>query len=154
MFYYLRASEEMGTTGCSGQSELPGVSFGRRDGMMEAYDQIEGLIIYLQAHPLVALVLVVLGLMVLASLLKKLIKAAFIIAVIFLAGLYWTNMEAESEWQTQAEVLTKQATKLGKAALEKGKELFEEGKKKVEEEVGKRVEEKAEELEKKVEEAK
>jgi len=124
---------------------------------MEAYDQIEGLIIYLEGHPLVALVLVVLGLMVLASLLKKLIKAAFIIAVIFLAGLYWTNMEAESEWRTQAEVLTKQATKLGKAALEKGKELFKEGKeeleKKVEEEVEKRVEEKAKELEKKVEEA-
>ena len=96
---------------------------------------IDAIIIYLESHPLAAVGLVVLAVMVLGSIIKKLVKAAVILILIFLAGLYWTNHEASSdEWQTQFEKLKKKATKLGEEALEKGEEALKKAKEKAKEE--------------------
>ena len=92
---------------------------------------IDAIIVYLESHPLAAVGLVVLAVMVLGSIIKKLVKAAAILILIFLAGLYWTNHEASSdEWRTQFEKLKKQATELGEEALEKGEEALEKAKEK------------------------
>ncbi len=95
---------------------------------------IDALIVYLESHPLAVMGLVVLAVMVLGSIVKKLMKAAILLILIFLAGLYWTSHEASSdEWQTQFEKLKKKATKLGEEALEKGEEALEKAKEKGEE---------------------
>lgn len=99
--------------------------------------QVDALIAYLKANPLVAVVLTVLVVMVLGSIIKKLVKVAFILAVIFLAGLYWTNNQASSEeWKVQLEALKKKGEQLlekgAEEAVKKGKEVIEEGKKEVE----------------------
>ena len=99
--------------------------------------QVDALIAYLEANPLVAVVLTVLVVMVLGSIIKKLVKIAFILAVIFLAGLYWTNRQASSdEWKVQLEALKKKGEQLlekgAEKAVEEGKKAIEKGKEEVE----------------------
>ena len=107
---------------------------------MEA-GQIDALIAYLEANPLVAVVLTVLVVLVLGSIIKKLLKVAFILAVIFLAGLYWTNRQASSdEWKVHLDALKKKGAKLlesgaekaAEKAVEEGKKAIEKGKEEVE----------------------
>ena len=87
------------------------------------------LIVYLEAHPLVAVGLVILGVLILGSLIRRLVRLAMILGLILLAALYWTHREAEADWRTQARSLKRAAEELGQDALDKGKELLEEGKK-------------------------
>lgn len=95
------------------------------------HSQFEALLAYLQAHPLIAVALAVLGVMVLGSIIRKLIKAALILALVLLAGLYWTNRQASSdEWlarladlQRRGEELLDEGIERGRQAVEKGKEL-------------------------------
>ena len=98
---------------------------------------------YLEAHPLLAVALIVLAVLCLGSLIKKLVKFAFILILILLAGLYWTHREASSEeWKVRLEQLKEKATEIGQEALVKGKEKLEEGKKKLEKEVEKQLKDK------------
>ena len=116
---------------------------------------IDAIIIYLESHPLAAVGLVVLAVMVLGSIIKKLVKAAVILILIFLAGLYWTNHEASSaDWRTQFEKLKKKATEFGEEALEKGEEALEKAKEKGEEALEKAKETAKENGEKTLEKAK
>ena len=102
--------------------------------MLENFS-LAAITVYLEAHPLIAVLLVVLAVMFLGSLLRKLIKIAVIMGLIFLAGLYFTHREASENWRVQAELVKRQATELGKGALEKGAELIEDGKKELEKQI-------------------
>jgi len=91
---------------------------------------MEALIEYLKAHPLAAVVLaLVIGLFI-GSLFKKLIKAALILGIILLVGLYFTHEQASEEWRAEADMLLKKAEEkareYGQEALEKGQEALEE----------------------------
>jgi len=98
---------------------------------------LDAMIQYLETHPLLAVGLVVLVVLCLGSLIRKLVKAAFILLLIFLAGLYWTHREASSEeWKARLEQLKEKGQKVldeaAEMAKEKGKEALEKGKKEVE----------------------
>lgn len=93
---------------------------------------LQALVVYLEAHPLIAVLLVIAVVMFFGSLLRKLIKIALICGLLLLAGLYYTNLEAAADWKTQAKIVKAQAGVLGKVALEKGAELLQEGKKELE----------------------
>ena len=99
---------------------------------------LEALVYYLDAHPLIAVLLVVTVVMFLGSLLRKLIKIALICGVLFLGGLYYTNLEASEDWRVRAEMVKGQAGILGKEALKKGAELLQEGKKELEKQLEER----------------
>ena len=101
--------------------------------MLENFS-LAAITVYLEAHPLIAVLLVVLAVMFLGSLLRKLIKIAVIMGLIFLAGLYFTH-EASENWRVQAELVKRQATELGKGVLEKGAELLEDRKKELEKQI-------------------
>ena len=81
---------------------------------------MEAMIEYFQAHPLIGLGLALLVGMILGSLLKRLLKLAFWLGLIFLAGLYLTHREAEAEWQVKADELRRQGEELLKMAGETG----------------------------------
>lgn len=99
--------------------------------MLENFS-LDALILYLEIHPLVAVLLVVIAVMFLGSLIRKLVKVALVLAVVFLVGLYLTHREAEEDWRVQAELMKQKAAELGKDVLEKGKKLLEEGRKELE----------------------
>ncbi len=92
----------------------------------------EALVYYLQAHPLVTVLLVV---MFLGSLLRKLIKIAVVRGLLFLVSLYYTNVEASEDWRVRARIVKGHAAVLGKEALEKGTELLQEGKRELEKQI-------------------
>ena len=50
--------------------------------------------IYLETHPLIGVLLVVLAVMFLGSLLRKLIKMAVVLGLVLLAFFYYTHREA------------------------------------------------------------
>ena len=102
--------------------------------MLENFS-LAAITVYLEAHPLIAVLLVVLAVMFLGSLLRKLIKIAVVMGLIFVVGLYYTHREASADWRVRAELVKQQATELGKEALEKGAELLEEGKKELEKQI-------------------
>jgi|GEM_PF-2735227 hypothetical protein len=82
-------------------------------------------IAYLEVHPLVALLLVLVIVLLLGSLIKKLIKWTFILAVILVAFLYFTNEQAEEDWQVRLKSAQDKALKLGQDVLERGQEALE-----------------------------
>jgi hypothetical protein len=96
--------------------------------MLEDFS-LEALVYYLEAHPLIAVLLVVMIVVFLGSLLRKLIKIAVICGLLFLGSLYYTNIEASEDWRVRAKMVKGQAALLGKEALKKGAELLQEGKK-------------------------
>jgi len=91
--------------------------------------------IYLETHPLIAVLLVVLAVMFLGSLLRKLIKMAVVLGLVLLAFFYYTHREASEDWRVRAEMVKKQAIELGKEALDKGAELIAEGNKELEKQI-------------------
>jgi c-di-AMP phosphodiesterase-like protein len=99
--------------------------------MLENFS-LDAFILYLETHPLVAVLLVVIAVMFLGSLIRKLVKVALLLAVVFLVGLYLTHREAEEDWRMQTELMKQKAAELGKDVLEKGKRLLEEGRKELE----------------------
>jgi hypothetical protein len=89
---------------------------------------MDAMIAYLEAHPLVAVVLVVLVVLLFGSLIKKLVKLALIVGLLLLIALYLTDQEASKDWRTQGELLLKKAEEkadqYGQKALEKSKEVL------------------------------
>jgi len=89
------------------------------------------LIAYLREHPLIGVGLALLVGMIVGSVFKKLLKLAFWLGLIFLAGLYLTHRDAE-EWQVQADALKRQGQELlkmaGEKAIEYGGEALDKGK--------------------------
>ena len=95
----------------------------------------KALFYYLQAHPLVTILLVVMLVMFLGSLQRKFIKVAMVFGLLLLASLYNTNVEASEDWGVRATVVKRHAAVLGKEALEKGAKLLQEGKRKLEKQI-------------------
>ncbi len=88
---------------------------------------LDALTIYLEAHPLVAVLLVALTIMFLGSLIRMLVRMALILALVLAVGLYWTHREAVEDWDVQAEMVKRKAAEYGKEALEVGKGLLKKG---------------------------
>ena len=101
------------------------------------HGQWEALTAYLQAHPLVALILAVLAVMLVGSLLRKLIKLAVLLIVVILIGMYWTHRQADADWAVQAERLRQRAGALSEEALKKGRDLLDQGKRKLRKQMAK-----------------
>jgi len=90
---------------------------------------MEALILYLEAHPLAAVVLALMVGLFVGSLFKKLVKAALILGIVLVVGLYFTHQQASGEWRVRADALLKKAgekaREYGQEALEKGKDALE-----------------------------
>ena len=86
------------------------------------------LIAYMESHPLVAACLGIVAVVLVLSVLRRLVKLAFVLAVVVLVGFYWTHREAQAEWRSKAEILGRRAAAIGKGAVKVGKDLLEEGK--------------------------
>ena len=86
---------------------------------------MEALILYLEAHPLAAVVLALMVGLFVGSLFKKLVKAALILGIVLVVGLYFTHQQASEEWRVRADALLKKA---GEKAREYGQEALEKGK--------------------------
>ena len=81
---------------------------------------LAAIIIYLETHPLIAVLLLVLAMIFLGSLLRKLIKIAVVFGLVLLAFFYYTRREASEDWHVQTEMIEKQTIELGKERLDKG----------------------------------
>ena len=88
---------------------------------------IDALYIYLETHPLVALLLAALAVMFLASLIRMVMRIAVMLALVLAIGLYWTHSEAVSDLDVRTELLRRKAAEYGKGALEIGKVLLKKG---------------------------
>ena len=73
--------------------------------------------------------------MFLGSLLRKLINIAVVCGLLFMASMYYTNVEASEDWRVRAKIVKGHAAVLGKEALEKGAELLLEGKRELEKQI-------------------
>tara|TARA_Y100000588_G_C14085748_1_gene852151 strand:+ start:508 stop:843 length:336 start_codon:yes stop_codon:yes gene_type:complete len=101
----------------------------------------EVFIAYLEANPLVALLLLLVVVLLMGSLIKKLVKWTLILVMILVGFLYFTHEKAEEDWQVRLKLAQDKALKLGQDALKKGqealethgKEVLEKGKKAIEE---------------------
>ena len=92
------------------------------------------LIAYLEEQPLIALVLAVLVAAVVWAIIKQVVKIAFILLVVLAVGVYWTNEEAQADWQAKGKAILQKAgdsagdllKKAGDAAelLKKGQEVL------------------------------
>ncbi|MEE3235322.1 MAG: hypothetical protein VX294_14235 [Candidatus Latescibacterota bacterium] len=91
-----------------------------------SYDAIEA---YLTSHPLIAIILAILVLSFLFSLMRLLVRAAFVLFVVLCIGLYWTHNEASVEWHIRAQELGAKAAEYGKEAWRAGTEIIEENSK-------------------------
>ena len=92
------------------------------------------LIAYIEENPLIGLVLAVLAAAVVWAIIKQVVKIAFILLVVLAVGVYWTNEEAQADWQTKGRAILQKAgdsagellKKAGDAAelLKKGQEVL------------------------------
>lgn len=100
---------------------------------------MEPLITYLQSHPLIALGLVLLVVLLFGSILRRLLRVAFWLGLVLIIGLYFTHRSAQEEWRTSAEKLGEQGVewlkKAGEQVKKYGGEALEEGKKVIEKEL-------------------
>jgi hypothetical protein len=83
---------------------------------------------YMESHPLVAAALGIVAVVLVLSVLRRLVKLAFILAVVILIGFYWTNREAQADWRLKAEALGRRAAAIGQGAVKVGKKLLDDGK--------------------------
>lgn len=88
---------------------------------------IDALFIYLETHPLVALLLAALAILFLASLIRMVLRVAVMLALVLAVGLYWTHSEAVSDLDVRTELLKRKAAEYGKGAIEVGKVLLKKG---------------------------
>ena len=92
------------------------------------------LIAYIEENPLIGLVLAVLAAAVVWAIIKQVVKIAFILLVVLAVGVYWTNEEAQADWQAKGRAILEKAgdsagqllKKAGAAAelLKKGQEVL------------------------------
>lgn len=81
---------------------------------------LAALIAYAEAHPVIAVSLVVVAIVLLGSLLRKVFKVAVVCAVVLAVGLYVTQGD-DAGWQE----IGGEAVAWGEALLEKADEIFE-----------------------------
>lgn len=92
---------------------------------------LEVLIAYAEAHPVIAILLLLVAVILLGSLLRKIFKVAVICAIILLVGLYFTEGD-DSDWWKRVEAIGSEVVGWGEALLEKADEIFEKGKQQLE----------------------
>ena len=90
--------------------------------MLEDFS-LEALIAFAEAHPVIALLLLVVAVALLGSLLSKVFKVAVVCAVVLLVGLYFTQGE-DSDWWKQVEAIGGEVVVWVEALLEKAGELL------------------------------
>ena len=88
---------------------------------------LEALIAYAEAHPLIAILLLLVAVILLGSLLRKIFKVVVVCAIVLLVGLYFTQGD-DSDWWKRIEVIGSEVVMWGEALLEKADEIFEKGK--------------------------
>ena len=92
---------------------------------------LEALVAYAEAHPLIAILLLLVAVILLGSLLRKIFKVAVVCAIVLLVGLYFTQGD-DSDWWKRIEVIGSEVVMWGEALLEKADEIFEKGKEQLE----------------------
>ena len=92
---------------------------------------LEAIIAYAEAHPLIAILLLLVAVVLLGSLLRKIFKVAVVCAIVLLVGLYFTQGN-DSDWWKRIEAIGSEVVMWGEALLEKADELFEQGKQQLE----------------------
>ncbi len=88
---------------------------------------LESIITYAEAHPLIAILLLLVAVILLGSLLRKIFKVVVVCAIVLLVGLYFTQGD-DSDWWKRIEVIGSEVMAWGEALLEKADEIFEKGK--------------------------
>ena len=88
---------------------------------------LEAIIAYAEAHPVIAILLLVVAVVLLGSLLRKFIKVAVVCAIVLLVGLYFTQRD-DSDWWKRVEAVGSEVAAWGEALVEKADEIFEKGK--------------------------
>ena len=92
---------------------------------------LEALVAYAEAHPLIAVLLILVGVVLLGSLLRKIFKVAVVCAIVLLVGLYFTQGD-DSDWWKRVEAIGSEIVMWGEALLEKADDIFEKGKQQLE----------------------
>ena len=92
---------------------------------------LEALIAYAEAHPLIAILLLLVAVILLGSLLRKIFKVVVVCAIVLLVGLYFTQGD-DSDWWKRIEAIGSEVVVWGEALLEKADEIFEKGKQQLE----------------------
>ena len=92
---------------------------------------LEAIIAYAEAHPVIAILLLMVAVVLLGSLLRKVFKVAVVCAIVLLVGLYFTQGD-DSDWWERVEAIGSEAVAWGEALLEKADEIFEKGKQQLE----------------------
>ena len=88
---------------------------------------LEAIIEYAEAHPLIALLLLVAAVVLLGSLLRKVFKIAVVCAVVLLVGLYFTHRD-DPDWWKRVEAVGDEVVMWGEELLERAGEVFEQAK--------------------------
>ena len=91
--------------------------------MLEDFS-LEALIAYAKAHPVIALLLLLVAVVLLGSLLSKIFKVAVVCAIVLLVGLYITQGDA-ADWLEWATAIGSEVMAWAEALLEKASELLE-----------------------------
>ena len=84
---------------------------------------LEALIAFAEAHPVIALLLLVVAVVLLGSLLSKVFKVAVVCAVVLLVGLYLTQGD-DAAWLEWAAAISGEVMGWAEALLEKADELL------------------------------
>ena len=90
--------------------------------MMDDFS-LETLIAYAKAHPVIALLLLVVAVVLLGSLLSKVFKVAVVCAIVLLVGLYLTQGD-DAAWLEWAVAIGGEVMAWAEALLEKADELL------------------------------
>ena len=92
---------------------------------------LETLVAYAEAYPLIATLLLLVGMVLLGSLLRKIFKVAVVCAIVLLVGLYFTQRD-DADWWKRIEAISSDIVMWGEELLEKADEIFEKGKQQLE----------------------
>ena len=92
---------------------------------------LEALVAYAEAHPLIAILLLLVAVVLLGSLLRKIFKVAVVCAIVLLVGLYFTEGD-DSDWWKRVEAIGSKVVMWCEALLENSDDIFEKGKQQLE----------------------
>ena len=92
---------------------------------------LELIIAYAEAHPVIAILLLMVAVVLLGSLLRKVFKVAVVCAIVLLVGLYFTHRD-DADWWKRVEAIGSEVVVWGEALLEKADDIFEKGKQQLE----------------------
>ena len=86
---------------------------------------ITKILLFLQVEPVWLIVLVAVSLFFVISLIRKLLKLAFVLVLVMVGGFYYIEGEATAFWAGQNDTLREAVAEVGHDAVERGLELLE-----------------------------